>query len=164
MRRRDAIAVAVEEPLGPPEICLERWTEVLCVIRDERPSLAASLADAVASAVSDGALCIRVPNGTKFHKDQLGDRANMQIMENAASHVFGGRVRVKLAFTSADERSGTTSRAPHKTHDTPEGDGGTLRGNPGALQGDGGGTDGDPMVQKVLDIFNGRITTRSREE
>ncbi|MFH1502931.1 MAG: DNA polymerase III subunit gamma/tau [Candidatus Eisenbacteria bacterium] len=138
-----AVAAAASEPAEcPPEVCPERWPDVLTKIREERPSLAASLADAVPSAHDGGRLGLRVPNGSSFHRDQFEDRANMSLMERAASDVFGGPVRVRLEF---GESPGARA----------------ADGAPTGARDEGGD---DPMVQKVMEIFDGRIMTREREE
>ncbi len=121
----------------------DRWPEVLERIKQERPSLAASLADAVPWTDGPGRLGLRVPNGTAFHMDQLRDRANMSIMESAASSVFGGSVSVRLEFARAEPSEA--------------GDGAAVR----TGRSD---TDADPMVRKVVEMFDGRITGKSREE
>ncbi len=119
----------------------ERWPEVLEMIREQRPSLAASLADAEAWSDGRGHLGLRVPNGTAFHMDQLRDRANMTIMESAARSVFGGRVNVRLDFTSDGPRERPDCAAPSD-----------------------GEHAADPMVQKVVEMFDGRIAGKTREE
>ena len=111
----------------------------------------------VASVHESGRLALHIPNGTPFHKDQLEDRASMKLMERAASNVFGGRVRVRLEFgeaTNGDTSAGSNGET---------GTGTTRVGNGSSGDGQARGGD-DPIVRKVLEIFDGRVTTREREE
>ncbi len=137
-------STAVAEAPALPEVEADpgRWPEVLDRIRQERPSLAASLSDAEPWSPGVGSLGLRVPNGTAFHMDQLRDRTNMTIMENAAGSVFGGTVKVRLDFTSdAPARGGDAAPSRQRSADAR-----------------------DPMVQKVVEMFDGRVTGKSREE
>ncbi len=142
-RGETPVAIAEAPHDSAPEVCPERWPDVLRKIREQRPSLAASLAEAVPSAPAAARLGLHVPNGTSFHRDQLEDRSNMSIMENAASEVFGGRVRVRLKFGEAPQN--------------------VERDEPRAASPTGEGDD-DPMVRKVVEMFDGQITTRQRKE
>ncbi|MBD3349230.1 MAG: hypothetical protein GF400_08570 [Candidatus Eisenbacteria bacterium] len=127
-------------------------------IRERRPSLAASLADAVPTAPGDGSLGLTVPNGTHFHRDQLMDRANMSIMETAASAVFGDGVRVCLEF-SVSEKEGRAEAGERDAERRSAAAGTPERGRAGDK------TDrGDPMVRRVVEMFDGRITNRSSED
>ena len=107
---------------------------MLARIRAERPSLAASLAEAVPSITGPGALGLRVPNGTMFHRDQLEDRSNVSIMESAATAVYGEDVRVIFQFGGGEP-------PPEKGSSN---DGRSERSD-------------DPMVRRVLEIFGGRV-------
>lgn len=119
------------------------WLRAVAAIRAVKPGLAASLQETVASPASGGRVLLTVPNGSPFHQQQLRDRANMAIMERAASEAFGGAVRLDLEFT---ERSRKTA--------TP----------PGANATNGAGELEDPMIRKVVEMFDGEITETRREE
>jgi DNA polymerase-3 subunit gamma/tau len=123
-----------------PQVSADRWPAVLERIRAERPSLAASLADAVPSVHGVGELGLHVPNGTTFHRDQLEDRSNLMIMENAATAVFGSGVRVVFDFgTNAGRRAGSTAGSAEASDVE------------------------DPMVRRVLEIFGGRLEETQEE-
>lgn len=124
----------------PADVRVDRWPEILERIRSERPSLAASLADAIPSVTGPGTLGLRVPNGTTFHRDQLEDRSNLSIMENAAAAVFGADTRVRFEF-GAGEAPGRRSESGNQRGDRAD----------------------DPMVRRVLEIFGGRVEDTRRE-
>jgi len=137
-----AAAVA---PADAPKADVEPalWPDVLGKIRREKPGLAAFLNDAVASTGEDAVLELAVPNGSRFHREQLKDRGNMVVMERAAREVFGGRVR--LAFTFGEAPRERTASHGVKTQVSEE-------------------TAQDPVVRKVLDMFGGEIRGSRREE
>jgi hypothetical protein len=128
--------------IAPEDV--ERWPKVLERIRAEKPALAASLNDAVPSVSADGGMSILVPNGSQFHRDQLQDRGNMALMERAATEVFGARVSLGLAFGR-----------PPETGTFAGGDAGDPRVNEAAA---------DPVVRKVLEVFDGEIKGLSSRE
>jgi DNA polymerase-3 subunit gamma/tau len=119
-----------------------RWPDVLARIRDSKPGLAASLADSSPGTAGRGKLEIEVPNGSRFHKEQLRDRGNMRLMESAAGEVFGGRVRLSFTFAEAAAERGGAPR-----NGRPEGEG-----------------QDDPVVKRVVDMFGGQIVDSKREE
>ena len=134
------VAVA-DAPDGDVEPAL--WPDVLGVIRSQKPALAAFLNDAVASTGEGAVLKLAVPNGSRFHKDQLKDRGNMRLMERAAGEVFGGRVRLTFTFGEApQERSSSHHAEVQISEETAQ----------------------DPVVRKVLDMFGGEIRGSRREE
>jgi len=123
------------------------------MIRSERPSLAASLVDAVPSVPAAGRLGLLVPNGTAFHMDQLRDRANMILMETAASAIFGAGVRVSLEFGRSVTHESVVERTIGRAAEARASSDGSK----------GRDTD-DPMVLKVVEMFDGRITSQRKEE
>ena len=136
-----APAAVVDAPEGDVEP--ELWPDVLARIRCEKPALAAFLNDAVPSTGNGAVLELVVPNGSRFHKEQLKDRGNKAVMERAAVEVFGGRVRFAFTFGEAPRQRASSGRA--ETHISEE-------------------TSHDPVVRKVLDMFGGEIRESSREE
>lgn len=120
-----------------------RWGLVVERVRSQKPALAAFLGDAVASAPSQGQLAVLIPNGSSFHRQQLQDRGNMAMLERAASEVYGQPLRLKLAFAQ-----------PAKESAAPPASGGRAR----------AGETADPMVRKVLEMFDGEITGTRKEE
>ncbi len=135
-----ATAVA-EQPPGDVEP--ELWPDVLAQIRREKPALAAFLNDAVPSCCESSVLELTVPNGSRFHKDQLRDRGNMRLMERAAGEIFGGKVKLAFTFGEAPQEraSGRRGEAPVSE---------------AAAE--------DPIVKKVLDMFGGEVRGSRREE
>ncbi|MCK5597192.1 MAG: AAA family ATPase, partial [Candidatus Eisenbacteria sp.] len=140
-----APAAAAVAPADAPEADVEPalWPDVLGMIRREKPALAAFLNDAVASKGEGAVLELAVPNGSRFHREQLKDRGNMRLMERAAGEVFGGRVRLALTFGGAPQERASSPRV--KTRVSEE-------------------TAQDPVVRKVLDMFGGEIRGSRREE
>jgi DNA polymerase-3 subunit gamma/tau len=135
-----ATAVA-EPPAGTVEA--ERWPDVLEAIRRDKPALAAFLNDAVAEAGDGAILELSVPNGSRFHREQLKDRGNMKLMERAAGEVFGGRVKLAFSFGEAPQERGASRRGgPPVSEEAAE----------------------DPVVKKVLDMFGGEVRSSKREE
>ena len=118
------------------------WGNVLGRIRQEKPGLAASLIEAIPTGLSDDRMSLLVPNGSMFHRDQLLDRGNMALMERAASAVFGRSVRLDLTF-------GPTQAPARQQEPRAE-----------------AAVDGieDPMIRKVVGMFDGQIVDRKREE
>ena len=137
-----AAATAVADPL-PGDVEPELWPDVLAKIRSEKPALAAFLNDAVPSCGESAVLELTVPNGSRFHKDQLRDRGNMRLMERAAGEIFGGKV--KLAFTFGEAPQERASLRRGETQISEE-----------AAE--------DPVVKKVLDMFGGEVRGSRGEE
>ena len=126
---------------------VELWPDVLEGIRGAKPAIGAFLCEAVPHEFADGALHLRVPNGSGFHRDQLGDRGNLAIMEREAASVYGGRVRLTFEFVAASE-------APAREEQTAErpGAGEPARGD---RQSESAG-DGD-VLERVLEMFDGEV-------
>ena len=97
MRSGPRLARSAAEPGGAP-VSAELWPQILERIRSEKPGLAASLRGTVATPAAGGELGLLVPNGSRFHRDQLLDRGNMKLMESAATVVFGRPVRLAFEF------------------------------------------------------------------
>jgi hypothetical protein len=131
----------VAEPPAAVEPAL--WPDVLAAIRRDKPALAAFLNDAVAEAGDGAVLQLSVPNGSRFHREQLKDRGNMKLMERAAGEVFGGRVRLAFIFGDAPQERGQSRRGgPSVSEEAAE----------------------DPVVKKVLDMFGGEVRSSNGEE
>ncbi len=144
-RSGPAPAAAVVALADAPEADVEPalWPDVLGRIRREKPALAAFLNDAVASTGEGAVLALAVPNGSRFHREQLKDRGNMAVMERAAGEVFGGRVRLAFTFGEApQERASSHGVTTQVSEEAAE----------------------DPVVRKVLDMFGGEIRGSRREE
>ncbi len=137
-----AAAVAVKDaPAGDVEPAL--WPDVLEEIRRQKPALAAFLNEAVPAAGEGAVLELAVPNGSRFHRDQLKDRGNMRLMERAAGEIFGGRVKFAFTFGEAPQERNSSRRGEVSiSEETAE----------------------DPVVRKVLDMFGGEIRGSRREE
>jgi len=135
-----ATAVA-EQPAGSVEP--SQWPDVLEKIRGQKPALAAFLNDAVPSCGDGAVLELKVPNGSRFHKDQLQDRGNMRLMERAAGEIFGGRVKLAFRFGEAPSDRGSSRRSECPVSKE---------------------TADDPVVKKVLDMFGGELRGAHREE
>jgi hypothetical protein len=126
----------------PVDVDASRWGEVLERIRGEKPALAAFLCDAVPSRAGESALELSIPNGSRFHREQLRDRANLVIMERAADDVYGGRVSFSFAFGNAHREQAAARGSVRVSREASE----------------------DPVVRKVLDVFGGEIKGSHREE
>jgi DNA polymerase-3 subunit gamma/tau len=119
------------------------WSIVVERVRAQKPALAAFLGDAVVAAPSQGELQVLIPNGSSFHRQQLQDRGNMTLLERAACDVYGQALKLRLAFGQ-----------PLREQAGPEGPGRRNR----------AGDSADPMVRKVLEMFDGEITGTRKEE
>jgi DNA polymerase-3 subunit gamma/tau len=130
-----------DAPAGDVEPAL--WPDVLEEIRRQKPALAAFLNEAVPAAGEGAVLELAVPNGSRFHRDQLKDRGNMRLMERAAGEIFGGRVKFAFTFGEAPQERNSSRRGEVSiSEETAE----------------------DPVVRKVLDMFGGEIRGARREE
>ncbi len=139
--RCTAAPAPADAPEGDVEPAL--WPDVLGRIRSEKPALAAFLNDAVPSMGEGAVLEVAVPNGSRFHKEQLRDRGNMRLMERAAGEIFGGRVRLAFTFGEAPQERASSRRGEVQVSEE---------------------TAEDPVVRKVLDMFGGKIRESRREE
>ncbi len=133
-----ALADAPEADIEPA-----LWPDVLGRIRSAKPALAAFLNDAVASTGEGAVLELAVPNGSRFHREQLKDRGNMRLMERAAGEIFGGRVKLAFTFGEAPQERSSSHRVEKQVSEE---------------------TAQDPVVRKVLDMFGGEIRGSRREE
>ncbi len=156
-------AVAVAQKPAPvaaaSSIDVARWPDVLERIRAEKPALAAFLGEAVPSGAEGGTMKLLVPNGSGFHKDQLRDRGNMRLMERAASEIFGGTVKLGFTFGVPPQAPAEAARGTPTTGGRP-----APSGRPGAAPAAGTDVSQDPVVRKVLEIFDGEITAQEKEE
>jgi DNA polymerase-3 subunit gamma/tau len=123
------------------EFSADRWPDVLDLIRERKPSLAASLVGAVPSVLRDGELGLFLANGTTFHRDQVSDRSNLAILETAAGSIFGRGIRVRVEFGDTREAGGGAAPAPGVSV-----------------------TSEDPMLRKAIEIFGGHVSEVRREE
>ncbi len=131
-------------PQGPAE---PGWERVVDAIRKRKPGLAASLAESAARWGADDELVVHIENGSPFHRDQLLDGGNMGILRDAADEALGRRVRIRLEFSAA-------ARPPE-----PEP---PLEG--GAAREEGGPEVGDPMVERIVEMFDGSVTDKTSGE
>ncbi|MBN2565955.1 MAG: DNA polymerase III subunit gamma/tau [Candidatus Eisenbacteria bacterium] len=127
---------------APASVDASRWPEVMERIRGEKPALAAFLRDAVPCVAGDSRLEVSVPNGSRFHREQLRDRGNVVIMERMAGEVFGGKVSLSFSFGDAHQEQAASRGAAPVSREAAE----------------------DPVVKKVLDMFGGEIRATRREE
>ncbi|MBM3306919.1 MAG: DNA polymerase III subunit gamma/tau [Candidatus Eisenbacteria bacterium] len=128
---------------GRPAARGEQWALVVERVKARKPALGAFLTEAVASPLTDGRLGVLIPNGSNFHRQQLQDRANMTLLEQAAGDVYGKPVKLSLTFAEAARAVPAPAAAPQRRE-----------------AGDGE----DPMVRKVLEMFDGEITDTRAEE
>jgi len=138
--RDETTASPPAEPRDGPTGCAERWSSVIERIRENKPALAAFLGDTVPSELGGGRVALHVPNGSSFHREQLQDRGNLKLMERAASDVLGCPVKLDLTFGASPraEAAGQSSEATT-----------TLS---------------DETVRRVLEVFEGEVRGRRREE
>jgi len=130
---------------------IELWPDVLQGIRGAKPAIGSFLCEAVAEQFAAGTLYLTVPNGSSFHKDQLGDRGNMKVMEREAATVYGGPVRFEFEFVAASEFA-----RPAPQDGGPSADGGTPV---SAADRDAGGTatSGTDVLERVIEMFDGEV-------
>jgi DNA polymerase-3 subunit gamma/tau len=154
---------------GPAE---PGWERVVDAVRARKPGLAASLAESAARWGSEDELVVHIENGSPFHRDQLLDGPNMGILREAADEVLGRSVRLRLEFGARERRAagqapdgGAEGRRQTQERRTAEAPSEAPAGNEGA-PGTAPGTDagGDPMVERIVEMFDGSVTdTTSRE-
>lgn len=122
------------------------WPSIVDRLRREKPALAASLQGARAVGPEKGSLTVLVPNGSSFHKDQLADRSNVQMLRAAAANVLGEEVDVRLLFSEhTDAEAGKQGR-----------------GSADSIAPDAVET--DPVILEVMRLFDGQIETWKRKE
>ncbi len=146
-----AVATATADYLGGVEL----WPDVLAGIRGAKPVIGAFLCEAVPQEFSAGTLLLAVPNGSRFHRDQLGDRGNMTVMEREATSVYGAPVRFEFEFVAAApppetpvaELATQGGAAPVAADDPGPG---------GAGIASAGRTDGD-VLDRVIEMFDGEV-------
>jgi len=80
-------------------------------------------------------LVLEVPNGNAFVRETLEDAETRKLLSEAASSVFGARLRVEYRFVAADPGSPAA----------PNGTGGAVR------------TQDHPLVREALSLFGGTI-------
>ncbi|MBD3367424.1 MAG: DNA polymerase III subunit gamma/tau [Candidatus Eisenbacteria bacterium] len=143
-RSHDVVAGRGEaRPDGPAE---PSWERVVSAVRSRKPGLAASLAESAARWGGDEELVVHIENGSPFHRDQLLDGNNMGILREAADEVLGRRVRIRLEFSSAAPRTKAEETGANEpvAEKRPVG--------------------GDPMVERIVEVFDGSVTETSDGE
>ncbi len=159
-----AVAAADEQSGGtaPPASAadyqggVELWPDVLAGIRGAKPAIGAFLCDAVPQDFSGGTLLLTVPNGSRFHRDQLGDRGNMTVMEREATSVYGAPVRFRFEFVEA---AAQVARAPVAGSATQVDAASPAPDDPGpggAGSAPAGRSDGD-VLDRVIEMFDGEV-------
>jgi len=79
-------------------------------VAGQKPTLGHILAEAEVVGEAEGRLLIHLPNGNAFTREQLGERANRQLLHQAVQRVFP-TVR-EVAFVPADPRRGGAGLEP----------------------------------------------------
>ncbi|MCD4690184.1 DNA polymerase III subunit gamma/tau, partial [bacterium] len=141
---------AAHEYRGGPEL----WPDVLERIRGAKPAIGAFLCEAEARSLDGNVLCVTVPNGSGFHRDQLSDRGNMTVMEREASAVYGGPIRLGFDFVApTTPRTGSEAVAGATGSDG----GASGAGASGEGQAIAGGNDDVAVLDRVLEMFDGEV-------
>jgi DNA polymerase-3 subunit gamma/tau len=131
-------------PDGPPE---PAWERVVASVRKRKPGLAASLAESAARWGSEEELVVHIENGSPFHRDQLLDGTNMGVLREAADEALGRRVRIRLEFSRSTPSAGGERTAAPRPERRPD----DVGENP-ADDGE------DPMVERIVEMFDGSVT------
>ncbi len=113
----------------------DRWERVVAVVKRKKPGLAMMLASSRVIEQSEARMQIGI-QGTQFQLEQAEEKANRQIVEQAAAEVFGQTLTVSFQL------QGTGSAAPPKPA-------------PPAKKAEP--REQDPLVQDALSIFNGEM-------
>jgi DNA polymerase-3 subunit gamma/tau len=113
------------------------WTAMVNGIQRQKPYLGTYLAQAGLMAVTERELVIGYPEGAAVTADRLQSAANLAFLESAAAQHFGRPLRVKLVAV-APRLSDDARPAPAAPPELPP-----L----------------EPLVDKVLDLFGGRVTS-----
>ncbi len=171
--REGATAVAEHAPAATREAAtavaepadyrggVELWPEVLAGIRGAKPAVGAFLCEAVPEDFSGGILLLTVPNGSRFHRDQLGDRGNMSVMEREAASVYGAPVRFEFEFVTEVVAAGRKKQVDGEaTRQNPQGAIDTGARKATGVAGKGatspGRTDGE-AIGRVIEMFDGEL-------
>jgi len=136
---------------------VELWPDVLLGIRGAKPAIGAFLCEAVPQEFSGGTLLLSVPNGSRFHRDQLGDRGNMTVMEQEAASVYGAPVRFEFEFVTAVASPAVETQPTGRAMEA--GAGPSSPGDPGSAgagSAAAGRTDGD-VLDRVIEMFDGEV-------
>lgn len=110
--RNEANEAAIADPPGPPaggEEELERvrqlWPEVVRRARRRSAKLAAFLEPARPAAVEEGALVLDFPPLYDFHRQQLGEPPQREMLEEVLAELLGRRLPIKSRRAEPNEGS-----------------------------------------------------------
>jgi hypothetical protein len=143
-------------PLG------KQWGQVLEETRKQKPGLAACLEEARPLEMQGHILTIEFPMTAKFQKSTMERTENVKIAETVASRIFGAKVSLRSVFGNAS--GAENSLLQEEGLEIEEAEVEMING-----QGMIGATaskktvENDPIVDKVLSIFDGEIITDKKE-
>ncbi len=140
----------------------KQWKVILEETGKQKPVLAVSLQEARPSNLQGNILTLEFGQQAKFQKSTLERAENLKLAEEIASRVFNAKIRIKSVFGTGMEEIPAALEEGIEIEETevilPNGDdlkqvatGPTTAAN-------------DPMVQKVLDIFEGEIMPKTKDQ
>ncbi len=147
----------------------ERWEEVLESVRKQDTPLHACLVESTPDRLEGNLLYLVFPRSHSFHKDRVAKKSN--IVEGALQEVLGKEIKIRCITGETD----TTSRAKENTEEEMEANSEEFLTEPepeqeleappqGPAFNSGEKKGVDPVVEKVLKMFEGEIVKEEPEE
>ena len=147
----------------------ERWEEVLESVRKQDAPLHACLAESTPHRLENNLLYLIFPKNYSFHKDRVAKKSN--IVEEALKEILGKEIKIKCITGE----NNSASRAPEKTEEEMESASEESLGEPepeqelkAPSQEPGFNSEEkkevEPIVEKVLKMFEGEIVNEEPEE
>jgi DNA polymerase-3 subunit gamma/tau len=143
----------VTEPLVPPkdtefaslDYASQRrlWESFVTQVRQKKVTLGVCLISGTLASIEEGVVTLRFAKGCAFQREQVEEAANQKFLESATKKYFGKELRISCA--GVDDGKETRRRPKEKTAPA------------GQASADGGGIEANPLVQKIIDDFDGEI-------
>jgi hypothetical protein len=141
------------EPLVPPkdtdfaslDYASQRrlWESFVTQVRQKKVTLGVCLISGTLASFEQGVVTLRFAKGCAFQREQVEDAANQKFLESATKKYFGRELRISCV--GVDDGKETRRKPKDKTPPT------------GQASADGGGIEANPLVQKIIDDFDGEI-------
>jgi len=147
----------------------ERWEEVLESVRKQDPPLHACLIEGLPKGLERNLLYLFFPQNYSFHKDRVEKKSS--IVEQVLKGVFGKEIKIKCITGETNSFPSAAEKVEEEMESTPE----EFSGKPEPeeeLQAPGQEPtfnseekrEVEPIIEKVLEIFEGEIVKEEPEE
>lgn len=146
----------------------ERWEEVLESVRKQDTPLHSCLLEGLPVRMEGELLYIAFPKSYSFHKDRVEKKSN--IVEQAIKGVLGKEIKIKCMTGEINATSPTKEKveedgsAPEEFLRESEPDEEVVAPNQEPVFNSGEKKEVDPIVEKVIKMFEGKIVKEEREE